>query len=191
MFYHSSSAQLEELAVNQISPQLLLHQQCWQWGQDIRRPEGNLLLAYGLERMRPPAGIAGSSTYFVGVAGGWIRLWGFGLVYAQNGRAVYLHRYQFEPLLVDPSAAREPIWTPDLLRPIGGWDPQTGAKALVWIANYERWVLREFGLSYRRSVLWNWHEPAVLPEQLPAAWETLAWEMERRNWETGASGGPQ
>ncbi|MCS6839908.1 MAG: hypothetical protein NZ701_03935 [Roseiflexus sp.] len=41
----------------------LLHLQCWLWGCDIRRPEGNLLLEYGFSRQRPPAGATGSSAY--------------------------------------------------------------------------------------------------------------------------------
>ena len=31
---------------------LLLDQQCWCWGQDIRHPEGNLLLTHGFVRER-------------------------------------------------------------------------------------------------------------------------------------------
>jgi hypothetical protein len=41
----------------------LLHQQCWLWGQDIRRAEGNLLLEYGFERKRPPEGANACSQY--------------------------------------------------------------------------------------------------------------------------------
>jgi hypothetical protein len=35
----------------------------WCWGQDIRRPEGNLLLASGFERHRPPPDVAGNRRY--------------------------------------------------------------------------------------------------------------------------------
>lgn len=41
----------------------LFDQQLWCWGQVIRRPEGNLLLAYGMTRQRLPETIKGSSLY--------------------------------------------------------------------------------------------------------------------------------
>jgi hypothetical protein len=48
----------------------LLHLQCWLWGCDIRRAEGNLLLAYGFSRQRPPSGAAGSSAYLMALESG-------------------------------------------------------------------------------------------------------------------------
>jgi hypothetical protein len=36
----------------------MIHQQCWNWGQDIRRRRGNLLLEYGFSRYRIPAELA-------------------------------------------------------------------------------------------------------------------------------------
>lgn len=63
--------------------QELLHQQCWNWGRDIVRPEGNLLLEAGFVKQRPPEGIAGSTRYALRLAdGGCWMLWGFGFFYA-------------------------------------------------------------------------------------------------------------
>jgi hypothetical protein len=58
----------------------LFDQQTWCWGQDIQRPEGNLLVAYGLTRQRSPETIRGSSAYTWSDAGsqkllsGWLFL---------------------------------------------------------------------------------------------------------------------
>ena len=41
----------------------VLHQQCWCWGQDIRRVAGNLLLDNGFDKHRPLDGKEGSSAY--------------------------------------------------------------------------------------------------------------------------------
>ena len=41
----------------------LLNQQCWFWGQDVRRAEGNLLLELGFQRQRPPEEQQGCTQY--------------------------------------------------------------------------------------------------------------------------------
>ena len=43
--------------------QSLLTQQCWCWGRDVTRPDGNLLLQYGFTRHRPPGQERGATTY--------------------------------------------------------------------------------------------------------------------------------
>ena len=43
--------------------QEVLDRQCWNWGRDIVRPEGNLLLEAGFLKRRPHEGEAGSSCY--------------------------------------------------------------------------------------------------------------------------------
>ncbi len=64
---------------------VLLNQQIWCWGQDIRHREGNLLLAYGFRRHRPPANTHGSSCYELQVNEQTaIRLWGFGFFYEHH-----------------------------------------------------------------------------------------------------------
>ena len=35
----------------------LLSQQIWAWGQDVRRKQGNLLIEFGFERVKPPADV--------------------------------------------------------------------------------------------------------------------------------------
>lgn len=57
----------------------LMHQQCWCWGQDVRRPEGNLLLENGFERTRAPEDVSGSFRYWLERNGTRLALWGFGV----------------------------------------------------------------------------------------------------------------
>lgn len=171
--------------------QLLLHQQCWCWGQDIRHPEGNLLLAHGFERVRPPAHVQGSTRYQLRLsARSTVTLWGFGLYYARCGRGgVYLNRYDCVPRFCHQAGFLENVWTRDAL-PLScstgcayGHEPETVylvVKATEWISRYEQWVLGQFGLSYRKDVLREWHEPAVLPDSLPSEWLRLGLLARRR-----------
>jgi hypothetical protein len=164
--------------------QLLLHQQCWHWGQDIRHPQGNLLLAYGFKRVRPPAGTQGSSRYQLRLSSrSAITLWGFGLYFARCGRGgVYLNRYDCTPRFCHQAGFLEHVWTRDALPLTCSMDcsanhgPGTAylvLKAAEWMSRYEIWVLRQLGVQYRREVLREWHEPAVLPEILPEEWLRL------------------
>lgn len=170
--------------------QVLLHQQCWCWGQDIRHPEGNLLLAYGFQRVRPPASIQGSTRYQVRIsARSTVTLWGFGLYYARCGRGgVFLNRYECIPRFCHMAGFLENVWTKDALpfscsaQCASFGDPDVNylvAKAVEWVASYEDWVIGNFGVAYRRAVLKEWHEAALLPERVPEEWRRLA-DLTRR-----------
>ena len=166
--------------------QQLLHRQCWNWGRDIVRPEGNLLLEAGYLRQRPPEGEAGSSCYTLTLPdGGRLRLWGFGILYGtpQKG-GVYLNRYRFRPVWLPAELIQRPIWRPDMI-PTRHKSPSLRipvdltVAAIRRIADYEAWVLAQCGLEYRRAVLRQWNRPSgpPPPETLPQAWRTLADEI--------------
>ena len=166
--------------------QELLHRQCWNWGRDIVRSEGNLLLEAGFLKRRPPEGEAGSSCYTLALSGGdSLMLWGFGLLYGTPRRGgVYLNRYEFRPVWLPSDTIRGPIWKPDMV-PAGQAPPSLRVpvdltvSAIRCIADYEEWVLARCGLEYRRAVLWQWKGPSghsrqLPPQMLPQAWRTLA-----------------
>ncbi|NWF80359.1 MAG: hypothetical protein HXY37_09970 [Chloroflexi bacterium] len=90
----------------------LLTQQCWYWGCDVRRPEGNLLLAHGFARMWPPAGVEGSTLYVLEPApGAQLILWSFGVFFGRAGAGgLFLDRFRFEPLLTDQTTLPPAIW---------------------------------------------------------------------------------
>ena len=164
--------------------QELLDRQCWNWGRDIVRPEGNLLLEAGFLRRRPPAGEAGSNCYTLALPDGdSLMLWGFGLIYGtprQGG--VYLNRYQFQPDWLPSETVHVPIWKPDRI-PTAQTPPSPRVPvdltvaAIRRIADYEEWVLARCGLEYRRAVLRHWKrrsERRLSPQTVPQAWRALA-----------------
>ena len=163
--------------------QKLLHWQCWIWGRDIVRPEGNLLLEAGYLRRRPPEGEAGTSWYTRSLPDGdSLVLWGFGVLYGTPREGgVYLNRYQFRPVWLPSETVREPIWKADMI-PTGQTPPSPRmpvdltVAAIRRIADYEEWALARCGVEYRRAVLRKWNRPSERPspQTLPQAWRTLA-----------------
>lgn len=166
----------------------LLAQQCWGWGCDVRRPEGNLLLAYGFDRHRCPKSGADSSMYALTPAPGvQVALWTFGFGYCQvMDGGLFLDRFLFAPRLFDAAQLPPTIWQPAELPPQrraeGADDLARLARllpaALAWIIDYERWALATYGLDYRQNCLaqWSRQKLALPPEQMVAAWESLAAE---------------
>jgi hypothetical protein len=164
----------------------LLHLQCWLWGCDIRRAEGNLLLAYGFSRQRPPSGAAGSSAYLMALESGvCVVLWGFGAFYGNPAEGgVYLRRYEFTPVRTAPLNAQRLPWLPDRIRP-ADIPPEPDVRQrmhrqfvalLEWIAQYEMWVRNTYGLAYRRRCAEEStkHTFRIAIEQLVEEWQHLA-----------------
>ncbi len=165
----------------------LMHQQCWCWGQDVRRPEGNLLLQYGFERSRPPAEIGGSSRYTLHLDGARIVLWGFGVGYAVEGCGwIYVNRYCFVPRWMHEFASIEPVWRAEQLasrrRPFTRREIRRSRRLLQslmrWIASYERWVETKCGAHYRVRTLAAWNRASIEPCRMAAEWELLARHVE-------------
>ena len=169
--------------------QALLHQQCWNWGRDIVRPEGNLLLEAGFNRQRPPEGEDGSSCYSLELpADGQLMLWGFGLFYGTSGQGgVYLKRYEFRPEWLPLEAVQEPIWKPAMVPeeqtpPSPRVPLELTAAAARRLADYEEWVLEGCGLEYRCGVLRQWKQAAkaLPPQTVPQAWRGVADAIEEQ-----------
>ena len=163
--------------------QELLDRQCWNWGRDIVRPEGNLLLEAGFFRRRPPEGEAGSSCYTLALPDGdSLMLWGFGILYGTLRKGgVYLNRYQFRPVWLPSETVQEPIWKPATI-PTAQTPPSPRVPvdltvaAIRRMADYEEWALARCGLEYRRAALRRWkrHSKRLPPQALPQAWRALA-----------------
>jgi hypothetical protein len=58
------------------------------------------------------------------------------------------------------------------------WDTVLLRGAMRWVAEYERWVLAQYGVAYREACLLAWKKRPVLPRLLPTAWEELAEALE-------------
>jgi len=169
---------------------VLLSQQCWLWGQDVKRPEGNLLVAHGFERLRALAGISGSTQYTLSLPKELrVRLWGFGM-YFGAAEGIYINRYEFTPRT---ARFQEPWQSAESMSRL----PRSGsfellAQAAHWIAEYENWVLDAAGLPYRRAALSGWKETCSAPGSIASAWRRLASEIQaveraRCLYETGSS----
>jgi hypothetical protein len=183
----TAAAEPEVLSAYWLRGAELMHQQCWCWGQDIRRPEGNLLLEYGFERTRPPAEISGSSRYVFARDGARIVLWGFGVGYSEEGRGgIYVNRYCFVPRWMGEFASIEPVWRAEQLtslrRPFTRREIRRSRRLLQslmrWIAGYERWVGIRCGAHYRPRTLTCWSHASVPGERMPVEWDLLARHVE-------------
>jgi len=169
---------------------LLLHQQCWCWGWDIRDLDGNLLLDHGFVRHRTPE--ARDSTYTLMLPNGQaIVLWGWGMFFSDPAwGGMFLRRCGFDPYLtvsadVPSTAIRltdlHPLRLPHLA---SEWNQVTHLlpSLLRWIAHYETWVLTVRGDKYRQLSL-RACPRMVVKRPIPAArvvesWNSLADQCE-------------
>ena len=166
----------------------LLNQQCWLWGRDTVRAEGNLLLDYGFSRrLSDPEGT--SSTQYTLICHGGeeaeqavVRLWGFGFFYGISGRTpprvgtgLFLNRFRFVPRMV--AEITEFAQAHEMEKLHRAADLLLLPAALRWIARYERWVLGRCGLSYRQRCLATWKKTKLPPEEMAEAWLRLAQEI--------------
>jgi hypothetical protein len=148
----------------------LLNQQCWCWGWDIRRAEGNLLIEYGFARHRVPEGVRGSSMYERQLDHGrLVVLWGFGLFYGDPALGgLFLRREGFNPQCTGWSALQNPIWEVEKMAAhapatADGWRCLNAltAAALRWIADYEQWVGNTLGNDYRATCVAHWRKKPI------------------------------
>ena len=153
----------------------LLHQQCWLWGQDVRRTEGNLLLELGFDRVRPPAGQQGCTQYTRSDTTGELRLWGFGC-YHRLHTGVYLNRYAFAPLAV---TLQEDVWAVSSFPGKSEAVDHSSVAAMVRaVAAVEQQAQQAMGLAYRARCLYGWSKRALPPAALVPAWLALARDVE-------------
>lgn len=162
---------------------MLLNQQFWLWGQDIRRPEGNLLTEHGFVPERPVEGVRGSTRYELALEGGRVVvLWGFGLFYGDPDRGgLYLGRFRLAPRLggwEPPRGVWEPSRLPRFASPRGGEEWRRAGDllipALAWIGRYEAWIATTAGAEYRRRCLAPWPRPVCGAAETAARWGRLS-----------------
>jgi hypothetical protein len=165
----------------------LLHQQCWCWGQDIQRPQGNLLIQYGFERSRRPEHRSGSSRYTLRSASATVRLWGFGITYLRpDYGCIYVNRYCFVPRWIPGDVDLDDVWQDTELN--GFRRPGTRRQVrrsrrllqalMRWVSGYEIWVASTFGAPYRQATLASWTKTSIPPERMALEWELLARRVE-------------
>ncbi|HEV2528430.1 MAG TPA: hypothetical protein VGT61_08295 [Thermomicrobiales bacterium] len=167
----------------------LLNQQFWLFGHDVRRPDGNLLIASGLERTRRDDGRPTASSYAGTLScGAGLRLWGFGAALSVGERAIFVPRSRYTARITTvgsvKAAAREPEVgngaappMPDLRMVRTGEDRELVERALPillgWFADYERGVVANAGAVYRHQAWSAWKRPCGTACGLAAEWDRL------------------
>lgn len=142
--------------------------QCWLWGQDIRYPDGNLLLAYGLERCQWENG--GHATYYRGGDGTLTAvLWSGGMLLSDAKSTVQISRHGLDPRLsvgqggpADPRAAGQGTEAVPL-----ALDDPRAARAFRWMCDYEAWVEREAN-GWRAGCALRWDDAEREAQRLAA-----------------------
>lgn len=157
---------------------LLMNQQLWCWGCDIRHHQENLLIAHGARRVPPRVpSDSRSAAYHVALdGGGWLMLWGFGVACVPSpGLSVLLPRYDPTPRTVADAEALRQVWCLQDLPPHEAAGRQLPAwwsalKALRWMAAYEQWVVARAGAGWRRECAARFEASEVTGDQLGRAW---------------------
>ena len=132
-------------------------QQCWLFGYDIRYREGNLLYAYGLERIRA-ADSQGSNMYCTTQSDmASLCLWSFGMYFGwPDIGGVYLARFQFIPRLIIHPTNHHTACLPDHIdvpTPMHVRHYQAYMRLIDWLMGYETWVIAQYGWEYRNTAI--------------------------------------
>lgn len=159
-----------------------LRQQMAFWGHDVRHPEGNWLIQFGMDR-EPSSGLTGTSCYSAPWEDGRVMLHGAVACWFSDGNPGTI--YCRERQKIELWKANHP--------PIPGRERGThGAAAEVWMSFQPllRWLVRyEEALRSRHGADWRqctWRCTKALPKS--PAWlppeSALAW------WRSAAAGNP-
>lgn len=174
---------------------ILFDQQTWCWGQDIEHPAGNLLVAYGFQRIEKPEGAKGASLYrWTPSETRRIVLRGFGVFCGANEQGgLFVRRDGFRPRMTPDSDLVQPAWCCEDLPPLSVPSQHDGPRCQTLllmmidaIISYESWVTSGLGIQYRRDILVPWmtrHESLFDLQDMVAAWldvqrAVLAWPEE-------------
>lgn len=189
---HLKSSVMTQNPVEAVSPRhvqraiCLLSQQCWCWGRDILRPEGNWLLEVGFERLEPPEKLKGRGSVYQLLLPDdrQLILRGFGVFFGQLGvGGVFLPRFEFIPRYTKLSKLDSPPWTTDhlpTLQPLDQGNRSDCARLthdlVDWFAAYEASVIEWLGVAYRDKTLAEWNDGdnvVVAASEFSAAWREL------------------
>ena len=163
--------------------EVLLHQQLWCFGKDIKIPNKNLLINYGFKQVRPPKEISGSTNYICRTGKAILVLWGFGVFFSEgNNKGIYIGRYNFYPMLIKDEPLNFPIWAsshlPAMKYPesVEEWEYSFSliSEFFEWIASYEQWANWTMGSSYRKACLKDWDHSIVAGDEMSWAWDKVA-----------------
>lgn len=166
----------------------LIDEQMWCWGCDVRRAEGNLLLAYGFEK-RPSPNPRFHSAYTLPLCATCaLTIWGWGIWIADTGLgSAFISRTRFQ-VFYTPNADLQPCaWQADQL-PLSVTDctdePLLACTLLTqacrFAADYETWLSAQVERDYRETVISAWpqrrrHKGGIAAGEIASAWVHLAY----------------
>ena len=165
----------------------LLDQQFWRWGCDVKHRSGNQLIRFGFRRVPPPdPEPPNSSAYSLELDPVTrIVLRGSAAFYGnENLGGLLTRRFDSQPYRTPLAHLEELPHTPDSLPPLQpfqstdlNWRPLASA-LFHWIAEYEAWIVREFGTQYiQQSLDQRKKRPAVAAVAAVSEWLKIAGEL--------------
>lgn len=156
----------------------LIDQQMWCWGCDVRRAQGNLLVAYGAHK-RPSADDRYHSAYSFHLDDhAVLSLWGWGLWLAHPAKgSLFISRSRFRARYSATVTLMPDAWQVRDLPPMSGIRHDNDSAhadallstALVWIGAYERWIAGQTESAYRASVMSTWPQRRQYKGGIPSA----------------------
>ena len=160
-----------------------LTQQMVFWGHDVRHPEGNALVRFGMRRS-PSPGLTGTSCYSMS--------WENGLIELHGAVASWTPYRPGNGCIFSRDRARIDSWNGDH-PPIPGREHGCGGSPderwsafqpfLRWLVGYEQWITQNHGADWRSGC---WRALKRLPKGKP--W--LPPELALRWWELAATSLP-
>jgi hypothetical protein len=173
-------AALETLPVTLADAARGLAQQMVFWGHDVRHPEGNCLVRFGMKRS-PSPGLKGTSCYAIA--------WENGLIELHGAVASWTPDVPGSGCIFSRDLARIELWNgenspvPGREHGCGGTPDERWAAFqpfLRWLICYEQWIARTHGSDWRNGC---WRALKHLPKGKP--W--LPPDLALRWWELAAS----
>ena len=160
----------------------------WCWGCDVRRAQGNLLLAYGAEKRPAPDARYPSAYMFQADKNAALNLWGWGIWLADPHRgSLFISRSRCRVHYSSEVIQMPDAWRARDLPPMTGVrdDKEAGyaadllAAALNCIGGYEDWLGSQVEPDYRERILKQWpqrkrHKGGIPTTEMPARWFELA-----------------
>lgn len=176
---------------SQQTARMLIDQQMWCWGCDVRRSDGNLLLMYGAEKRPSPNPRYHSGYVFHNNNETVVNLWGWGLWIAcpQCG-SLFIARSRFKVYYTSQFIPMPDAWCKrDLLSMdfTDDGDEITHAQSLLenalhWIGTYEAWLSTQVTSDYREHILAKWpqrkrHKGGIPAGEIAEQWFKLSTSM--------------
>ena len=168
----------------QRTAKMLIDQQMWCWGCDVKRAEGNLLSLYGANKRQSPNPSYHSAYVFQLGEELMLNLWGWGLWIADaHHGSLFLARSQFHlryirDVILMPDAWRKrdlPLTTLTLNNEDIAHACDLLRVALHWIGAYEAWIGTQVTSDYREHVLAEWPQRKRYKGGIPATEMAEQW----------------